>query len=42
LRQFGPLVDTTMTYAATSVIVILALLLVRRLSTPRFARWLGA
>ena len=42
LRQFGPLVDTTITYAVTSIIVILALLLVRRLSPPRFARWLGA
>jgi peptidoglycan/LPS O-acetylase OafA/YrhL len=42
LRQFGPLVDTVITYAVTSIIVILALLLVRRLSTPRVARWLGA
>jgi surface polysaccharide O-acyltransferase-like enzyme len=42
LRQFGPLVDTAITYAVTSVIVILALLFVRRFFTPRFARWLGA
>jgi peptidoglycan/LPS O-acetylase OafA/YrhL len=42
LRQFGPLVDTAITYAVTSVIVILALLFVRRFSTPRLARWLGA
>jgi surface polysaccharide O-acyltransferase-like enzyme len=42
LRQFGPLVDTAITYAVTSAIVILALLSVRRLATPRFARWLGA
>ena len=42
LRQFGPIVDTAITYAVTSAIVILALLSVRRFSPPRFARWLGA
>jgi hypothetical protein len=35
-------VDTVITYAVTSVAVILALMLVRRFSPPRVARWLGA
>jgi surface polysaccharide O-acyltransferase-like enzyme len=42
LRQFGPLVDTAVTYTTTTAVVAFALLCVRRFSPPRITRWLGA
>ena len=42
LRQFGPPVDTAVTYAMTTAVVVFALLLVRGFAPPRITRWLGA
>jgi peptidoglycan/LPS O-acetylase OafA/YrhL len=42
LRQFGPLANFTITFAATAVSSIVALLVVRALMPRNVTRWLGA
>ena len=42
LRNFGPIIDFTVTYSITVMASVCALLIVRTLASPRVTRWLGA